>query len=310
MTIRYTLATLRHDNELIPVLEVGGRYWSIAMLAPDLLPADSRRGLADLFDDWDTSRRRLASLAEQVSAGAEHGEIPAPSSDDDIAAPLLYPRKLIMMGANYLDHMQNDAGFVDFDKASKIPVLFMKPPTTAIVGSGCSVPWPTQTQKFDWEIELAAVIGKKATKLSLQEAMSCVAGYTIGIDLSARDWQFHEKHLVKFDLFGGKAFDASNPLGPCIVPADFLAPDDLELTLKINGEIKQHARTNQMIWNIAEQLVAITEHVTLEPGDVLMTGTPSGVGLATNTYLSPGDRLEAQIEGIGRLNVQIQTKSR
>jgi 2-keto-4-pentenoate hydratase/2-oxohepta-3-ene-1,7-dioic acid hydratase in catechol pathway len=111
-----------------------------------------------------------------------------------------------------------------------------------------------------------------------------VAGYTIGIDLSARDWQRHPKHLVKFDLFGGKAFDNSNPLGPRIVPASFLDPSDLELTLKVNGDVRQHARTSQMIWSIAEQIEAITQHVTLEPGDILMTGTPSGVGLSTGTY--------------------------
>jgi 2-keto-4-pentenoate hydratase/2-oxohepta-3-ene-1,7-dioic acid hydratase in catechol pathway len=219
---------------------------------------------------------------------------------------LLYPNKLVMLGANYLDHMQQDAGYADFDKSSKIPVLFMKPPTTAIVGSGASVPYPVQTQKFDWEIELAVVIGKRATRLTVENAMSCIAGYTVGIDLSARDWQFHEKHLVKFDLFGGKAFDSSNPLGPCIVPAGQINADDLQLTLKVNGEVKQHARTSLMIWNIAEQLAAITEHVTLEPGDIVMTGTPSGVGLKTGTFLKPGDKLDAEIEGIGHLAVQVQ----
>jgi 2-keto-4-pentenoate hydratase/2-oxohepta-3-ene-1,7-dioic acid hydratase in catechol pathway len=135
--------------------------------------------------------------------------------------------------------------------------------------------------------------------------MGHVAGYTIGIDLSARDWQKHPKHLVKFDLFGGKAFDNSNPLGPRIVPAPFLDPSDLELTLKVNGDIRQHAQTSQMIWSIAEQIEAITQHVTLEPGDILMTGTPSGVGLSTGTYLKVGDRIDAEIEGLGCLTVEI-----
>jgi 2-keto-4-pentenoate hydratase/2-oxohepta-3-ene-1,7-dioic acid hydratase in catechol pathway len=136
--------------------------------------------------------------------------------------------------------------------------------------------------------------------------MSYIAGYTVGIDLSARDWQFHPKHMVKFDLFGGKAFDASNPLGPCIVPAGRFNADDLQMTLKVNGEVKQHARTSLMIWNIAEQLAFITEHVTLEPGDVVMTGTPSGVGLKTGTFLKPGDKIDAEIEGIGNLAVLLQ----
>src|SRR3546814_6920097 len=142
-------------------------------------------------------------------------------------------------------HIQQDTDFANFEKTSKIPCLFMKPPTTAIVGSGASVPYPSQTKKFDWEIELAVVIGQRATRLTIENAMSCVAGYTIGIDLSARDWQFHEKHLVKFDLFGGKAFDASNPLVPCIVTAGQIDAEDLQMTLKVNGEVKQHARNRQ-----------------------------------------------------------------
>ena len=306
MTTSYTLATFRLQGKPTPVIEVGGRYWPISTVAPDLLPVDSARGLMQLFDDWEQSHKRLARLSGRLKSEGAPGEIQAPQSADDILAPLLYPNKLVMLGANYLDHMQQDAGYVDFDKSSKIPVLFMKPPTTAIVGSGASVPYPVQTQKFDWEIELAVVIGKRATRLTVENAMSCIAGYTVGIDLSARDWQFHEKHLVKFDLFGGKAFDSSNPLGPCIVPAGQINANDLQLTLKVNGEVKQHARTSLMIWNIAEQLVAITEHVTLEPGDIVMTGTPSGVGLKTGTFLKRGDKLDAEIEGIGRLIVQVQ----
>ena len=285
MTTSYTLATFRLQGKPTPVIEVGGRYWPISTVAPDLLPVDSARGLMQLFDDWEQSHKRLARLSGRLKSEGAPGEIQSPQSADDILAPLLYPNKLVMLGANYLDHMHEDAGYADFDKSSKIPVLFMKPPTTAIVGSGASVPYPVQTQKFDWEIELAVVIGKRATRLTVENAMSCIAGYTVGIDLSARDWQFHEKHLVKFDLFGGKAFDSSNPLGPCIVPADQINANDLQLTLKVNGEVKQHARTSLMIWNIAEQLAAITEHVTLEPGDIVMTGTPSGVGLKSGTFL-------------------------
>jgi 2-keto-4-pentenoate hydratase/2-oxohepta-3-ene-1,7-dioic acid hydratase in catechol pathway len=306
MTTSYTLATFRHQNKPTPVIEVNRRYWPISTVAPDLISADSTRGLVQLFDDWEKSGKRLASVAARLSSEGSPGEIPAPSSADDILAPLLYPNKLICLGANYLDHMREDAGYANFDKSSKIPCVFLKPPTTAIVGSGASVPYPAQTEKLDWEIELAVIIGKRATRLTVEDAMSYIAGYTVGIDLSARDWQFHPKHMVKFDLFGGKAFDASNPLGPCIVPAGRFNADDLQMTLKVNGEVKQHARTSLMIWNIAEQLAFITEHVTLEPGDVVMTGTPSGVGLKTGTFLKPGDKIDAEIEGIGNLAVLVQ----
>jgi 2-keto-4-pentenoate hydratase/2-oxohepta-3-ene-1,7-dioic acid hydratase in catechol pathway len=209
-----------------------------------------------------------------------------------------------MMGANYTDHIRGDAGFKDFDKSANIPTLFMKPPTTAIVGPGL-IPYPRQTEKFDWEVELAVVIGKRGSRVSAAQAMEHVAAYGVGIDLSARDWQFHPKHLVKFDLFGGKAFDASNPLGHALVPASFAALHGMELSLSVNGETKQNATVDQMVWSVAEIIAAITEHVTLEPGDVVMTGTPSGVGLATNTYLKPGDKVNAQISGVGTLEVTI-----
>jgi 2-keto-4-pentenoate hydratase/2-oxohepta-3-ene-1,7-dioic acid hydratase in catechol pathway len=127
----------------------------------------------------------------------------------------------------------------------------------------------------------------------------------VGIDLSARDWQFHPKHLVKFDLFGGKSFGDSCPLGPKITPARFVQHDHLQLKLWVNGELKQNANMSDMIWSLAEQISAISDHVTLEPGDVILTGTPSGVGLASGTFLKVGDTVEAEIDGLGRLSVEI-----
>jgi 2-keto-4-pentenoate hydratase/2-oxohepta-3-ene-1,7-dioic acid hydratase in catechol pathway len=186
-----------------------------------------------------------------------------------------------------------------------MPTLFFKPPATTLVGSGKSVRYPTQSKKFDWEIELAAVIGKRARRVRAAAALDCVAGYTIGIDLSARDWQFHPKHLVKFDLFGGKGFDDSCPLGPKIVPARFVDHGNLQLRLYVNGELKQNANTRDMIWSLAEQIEAMSEHVTLDPGDVILTGTPAGVGLATGTYLKVGDRIDAHIDQLGQLSVEV-----
>ena len=161
--------------------------------------------------------------------------------------------------------------------------------------------YPAQSEKFDWEGELAAVIGKRARRVSPAEALDYVAGYAVGIDLSARDWQFHPKHLVKFDLFGGKGFDDSCPFGPKITPAQFVQHDRLQLKLWVNGDLKQNANTSDMIWSLGEQVSAISDHVTLEPGDVILTGTPAGVGLASRTFLKIGDKVDAEIEGLGRL---------
>src|SRR6266496_3273826 len=201
--------------------------------------------------------------------------------------------------------MAKDAGHGSFAKDDNIPVFFLQPPTTTLVGQGRSVRYPTQSTKFDYELELAFVIGRRGRHIALADAKNHIAGYTIGIDLSARDWQRHPQHLVRFDLFGGKAFDDSCPLGPAIVPARFVDEDDLQLQFRVNGELRQDANTSDMIWSVAEQVVRISEHVTLEPGDVIMTGTPAGVGLATGTWLAVGDRLEGRITGLGASTVQI-----
>jgi 2-keto-4-pentenoate hydratase/2-oxohepta-3-ene-1,7-dioic acid hydratase in catechol pathway len=158
---------------------------------------------------------------------------------------------------------------------------------------------------MDYELELAVVIGERGRRIRLEDAKDHVAGYTIGIDLSARDWQRHPKHVAKFDLFGGKEFDDSCPLGPAIVPARFVDEENLHLQFRLNDDVRQDAYTSDMIWSVREQIARISEHVTLEPGDVIMTGTPAGVGLSTGTWLAVGDRLEGRITGLGSLHVEI-----
>ncbi|GAA3767833.1 fumarylacetoacetate hydrolase family protein [Streptomyces phyllanthi] len=302
----FSLATLRVQGSLTPVLSIAGRYWALADVAPEVLQPDPSRGLMNVFDHWERTEPLLVAAAERLAAGADTPQpLPTPNALEDILTPLQYPRKVVLIGANYYDHMHKDGGHTDWDKETKVPLLFLKPPTTTLVGCGKTVRYPEQTEKLDYEIELAVIIGKEARRLTPENAMECVAGYTVAIDLSARDWQRHPKHLVRFDLFGGKVFDDSCPLGPGIVPARFIDKDDLRLQFWLNGELKQDANTRDMIWSIPEQLAKITEHVTLEPGDVVCTGTPAGVGLATGEWMKPGDVLEAEITGLGRLTVEI-----
>jgi len=301
----YSLATIQNDGHPTPVLEVGGVYYDLAKLAPDLLAPAPARGLITIFEHWSEREPVLDRLASDLQAHPRTADQVRPPRPDEFLTPLQYPTKVVLMGANYYDHMHNDAGFGDFKKAEKIPTLFFKPPTTTLVGSGKSVRYPIQSQKFDWEVELAAVIGKRARRVSERDALDYVAGYMIGVDLSARDWQFHEKHLVKFDLFGGKGFDDSCPVGPKIVPARFVDHENLQLKLWVNGDLKQNANTRDMIWSLQEQIAAMSEHVTLEPGDILLTGTPSGVGLATGTFLKVGDVIDAEIDGLGHLIFEI-----
>lgn len=300
--MKFSLATVRADSTPVAAIEVSGQHYRLDVVAPELVRRAPARGLMNLFDDWRSSEQRLVQLAGDLQ-GSTSGRI-EPAADDFLT-PLQYPAKLLLAGANYYEHMFRDAGKPDFRKENGMPVFFLKPPTTSLVGCGRTVRYPVQSRCFDWEIELAVVIGNPMRKVSEEQALAGIAGYTIGIDLSARDWQMNARHPWKFDLFTGKAFDDSCPLGPKIVPARFVDAGKLHLQLRVNGDIKQDACSDDMIWSVAEQVSILSRHLTLEPGDVLLTGTPAGVGMATGTYLKVGDCIEASITGLGTLNVEI-----
>jgi 2-keto-4-pentenoate hydratase/2-oxohepta-3-ene-1,7-dioic acid hydratase in catechol pathway len=166
---------------------------------------------------------------------------------------------------------------------------------------------PIGTQAFDWEIELAAVIGRTARNVTVQTALSHVAAYTIAIDFSARDHNRAPDTFYKLDWIAGKANDTCCPLGPRLVPASSISnPQDIALKLWVNGELKQNGRSSQMIFSVAEQISTASRIMTLDPGDVLLTGTPAGVGAPKKTFLKVGDQVDAEIEGIGRMSVTIQ----
>lgn len=302
--MQYSLSTIRIDGAAVAVIEVSGRYYRLDAVAPELLRAAPARGLMNLFDDWAAADQALLALAERL-AGSDRGLVSPAPAWDAFLTPLQYPAKVMLGGANYYEHMFKEANKPDFRKEDNDPVFFLKPPSTSLVGPGRTVRYPTQSKKFDWEIELAAVVGRRMKRVSEEEAWAGIAGFTVGIDFSARDWQLNPRHPWKFDLFGGKAFDDSCPLGPKIVPARFVNPRKLHLQLKVNGAIKQDASTDDMIWSVGEQLALLSQHATLEPGDVLLTGTPAGVGMASGTYLKVGDRVDASIEGLGTLSVEI-----
>lgn len=296
----YSLATVRLRNAIEPVMEVGGRYCRLADM-PDIGPRirASERGLLGLLEDWQGSHALLRALAEDPAA-IKHSVLPA-DAILDFLTPLQYPAKVICIGLNYRDHLA-EIGNTSLRKEETDLSMFFKPPTTTLVGSGRSVIYPKQTQKLDWEVELTVVIGQRARNVPAVEAPRYVAGYTIGVDLSARDHQMNPRHPLKMDTIFGKGFDHSAPVGPRIVPAEFVPdPQALAMELRVNGQIEQRSNTAQMIWTIAEQIEAITRHITLEPGDLIMTGTPAGVGLFKNRFLKPGDRLDAQIERLGIL---------
>ncbi len=187
------------------------------------------------------------------------------------------------------------------------PPYFMKPPSTTVVAPGGTTRIPPDCKQFDWEIELTAVIGKRLTNVTPEEGLAGIMGYTVAIDLSARDFQIVPTTLFRFDLFGGKAFDLSCPLGPTIVPAEFVGdPQNLRMVLTVNGEVQQDASTAAMVVPLGPIVSHLSKIVTLEPGDMVLTGTPAGTGIESGTFLKSGDVVAATIEPIGTLTVTVE----
>ena len=164
---------------------------------------------------------------------------------------------------------------------------------------------------LDWEVELAAVIGKRARRVSVDKALDYVAGYSIVNDVSARDLNMRADYPFKFDWFQGKCHDTFAPFGPWIVPAWFIKdPQDLRMELTVNGESMQNDSTGNMIWSVREQIAYLSTIVTLEPGDVIATGTPAGVGMGRGTYLNDGDVMVASLEKIGSIRNRVANERR
>ena len=270
-----------------------------------LEPSLARAGLPgmvtvmDLFADWERAKAAIAAslaMLDPTDAVAAGPRLP----------PLLYPGKVLCAGANYYDHLA-EMGMPGAKKEGQRLFFFMKPPRNAVVGEGDTVHMPIGTKAFDWEVELAAVIGRRARNVSVEAALDHVAGYTVSIDFSARDHNRAPETFYKLDWVAGKANDTCCPLGPRFVPAELHADwQDVGLQLRVNGALKQDGRTSQMIFSIAEQISIASRIMTLDPGDLLLTGTPAGVGVPKGTFLAVGDQVEASVDGIGSLTVRIQ----
>ena len=295
----WALATVEVAGAAVACLEAGAVLYR-------LQPSLARAGLpgldsvAALFADWGKSEAAL----DRAVALVDPADIVQPARR---LAPLLYPGKILCAGANYFDHLA-EMGMPGAKKEEQRLFFFMKPPRNAVVGEGDTVHMPIATKAFDWEVELAAVIGTKARDVTVEDALSHVAGWTVAIDFSARDHNRAAETFYKLDWVAGKANDTCCPLGPRIVPFAALAnPQDTGLTLDVNGVRKQDGRSTEMIFSIAEQISIASRIMTLDPGDVLLTGTPAGVGVPKGTFLSVGDKVDAAIDGIGTLSVRIQT---
>lgn len=270
------------------------RFGNPGQEKPGLLLDDGRRIDASGFgQDYDEAFFGGDGLERLAAWAAENAET-APVVDDAVrlGPPLTRPSKIVCIGLNYADHAKESGANIP-----KEPILFFKA-TSAIVGPNDPLVIPKGSVKTDWEVELAFVIGKKASYVSEENAFDHVAGYVLHNDYSEREWQLERGgQWVK-----GKSCDTYAPIGPFIATRDEIPdPQNLKLWLKLNGELIQNSSTQQMIFGIRTLVSYVSQFMTLLPGDVITTGTPPGVGLGFKPpkFLQPGDVVELGVEGLG-----------
>ncbi|CAN5777775.1 fumarylacetoacetate hydrolase family protein [soil metagenome] len=276
--------------------------------------------VVDLADGAAEIGQKLpASMAETLSMGDEGmavaGEVQAaakagrfdlmPESEVTVTAAIPAPPTIFLLAGNYQAHiMESGAAAVDKEKINPRP--FIKP-GTAIIGTGDPIRIPADSDTLDYEIEIAAVIGKPGRHIPVAEANEHVAGYTVFNDVSARSLKIADHRKERegdnyFDWLIGKWCDSFAAVGPYLVTKDEAGdPNMLEMSLKVNGELRQHSSAGDMIFTIPESIAFLSRFVTLRAGDLLCMGTPGGVGAATATYLKSGDLVESEIEKLGKL---------
>ena len=287
------LLTYERDGAPRAGLLLGERVVDLADGSAGELPSD----LLELIDAGPPALERVRQLEAALAPSLALAEA-------RLLAPIPKPRRnLVCVGLNYAEHAAESRVTQGIPEH---PVYFTKP-ATAVIGPEAPIPWHGHlSRRVDWEVELVAVIGRRGRDIPEEHALEHVFGYTVGNDVTARDLQARHQQWYK-----GKGLDGFCPLGPWIVTADELPdPQAVRLSLRVNGEEKQNAGTDDMIFSVAKLIAVWSLGMTLEPGDLLMTGTPSGVGFARKPpeYLQPGDVVEAEIDAIGVLRNAVATE--
>jgi len=240
-----------------------------------------------------------------------------PISEVPLRAPIPRPSKVFCMSANYHSHlddevagvlkMLNPEGGGDQIKALKSTPTFFGVPSSAVTGPNDSIKLPViAPDQVDYEVEVAAIIGKGGRDIEPADAWDHIAGFTLSNDVSARDLQQQAMSAPFFELGHAKGLDTFKPLGPCLVTRDvFSQPFDIAIETKINGEVRQAARTTDMVHSVEASIAEISRYFTLNPGDVILTGSPAGVGFFQGNFLKSGDTIEMTAEGIGTLRNEV-----
>jgi 2-keto-4-pentenoate hydratase/2-oxohepta-3-ene-1,7-dioic acid hydratase in catechol pathway len=287
------------------------------------------KGIIDIASAWEDKnppwdvkailRRGSACLEKLVELETKVSDL-IPLDSVKLHAPIPRPGKIIALAGNYREHIQEAStnrgfklGLSDSPRETTVPRPFIMP-ATAVAGPDEEIPWPVYSETIDYELELAVVIGKTAKCVEAQNALDFVAGYTIVNDVSARSVTFAKKRTERpwdefYDWLNGKWADGFCPMGPYLLTTDEIDNvQNLDMQLTVNGLIRQKANTAQMIYPVADIVSFISHIMTLEPGDVIATGTPSGVAMATGDFLKAGDRIDASIEKLGTLTNTLGAK--
>ena len=269
------------------------------VLIPALVPQYDQAIWRDMLTLIDNPPDLTATVAAASDA------MRVPLADIELLAPIPRPRRNVMcLGLNYLEHAEETASQVGRSaKAPEYPIVFTKSPTS-VIGHDAAIPFdPDTCSQLDWEAELGVIIGKAGKKIQAENAHAHIFGYTVLNDISARDIQLNHKQY-----FLGKSIDGGCPMGPFIVTADEIADaQQLKIECRVNGKVKQASNTRHMIFNIASIIQWLSRAMPLEAGDVIATGTPSGVGFVRQPpeFLVPGDVVECEVERVGVLRNRI-----
>jgi 2-keto-4-pentenoate hydratase/2-oxohepta-3-ene-1,7-dioic acid hydratase in catechol pathway len=260
------------------------------------------RNVKEILQKGASCLATLAELADSADALTQLDSV-------TLLAPIPRPGKAIALAGNYSEHIREAGltlGLSDSPRQTTVPRPFLMPPTV-VIGPDETIPWPAYSEKIDHEIELAIVIGKKTKRIPPDNALDAVAGYTICNDVSARSVTFAKNRAKRpwdefYDWLNGKWADGFLPMGPYLLTADEIEDvQNLNMELKVNDQVRQNANTSQMIYPVTDIVSFLSHIMTLEPGDVIATGTPAGVAMATGKFLKPGDTIECSIEKLGTL---------
>ena len=301
-----TLLGFYLDDRIVPVDQAAEAYADAMDLELPLPTTDDPLDLLPPDGPSFDAARALSDWVDALDPGDLDG-LAIPVEEVQLLTPIARPPKLLLLAGNYAEHVAERGGTAA-ERGETFPYVFMKPPSTTLTHPGDPVVIPNASpDHVDWECELGVVIGRPARDVDEADALAYVAGYTVVNDVTDRKFTPNPGRKARerdkfFDWLHGKWHDTFCPVGPCVLAAgEEIDPQAFPVRLTVNGEVKQDATTAQMVFPVAAVVSFLSRFVTLEPGDIVSTGTPSGVGSATGTYLRPGDLVRATVGGIGTL---------